>query len=80
MITVTPGPIDPNGFAEISHGRAQDTVITIKNDNGDEVEITVSPNTKVKWYPPAGWTEARFNGGNCPEIFRYIQASANEGG
>ena len=53
MITIPPGPINPNGFAEVSHNHATTTVITITNDNGDVDTISVPPNTKVKWYPPA---------------------------
>lgn len=80
MITVKPSPIDPAGQAQVSHDKPTDTVITITNDDGGSETITVPPNTTVNWTPPAGWTEARFKGGGCPEVFRYIEAQSGAGG
>ena len=72
MITVSPDVIPANGQASISHSHNVATTITITNDHGGHDTITVQPGQVFKWTPPAGWTEARFNDGDCPEVYRVI--------
>lgn len=78
-LTVDPIIIDPDGYAEISHDGSTTITVTITNQNGVQETVDVPPNTVVKWYPPNGWTEARFNADNCDEVFRFIR-KLEEGG
>ncbi|MFK7741533.1 MAG: hypothetical protein AB8H80_14540 [Planctomycetota bacterium] len=77
MITVTPDVIDPNGKATISHDGDAPKTVTITSQSGATATIVVPAGGSVKWAPPAGWTQARFNTPGCPEVARYISRSAS---
>lgn len=78
MLTVNPTIIDSNGHANVSHSGSDTITVTITSQDGDQVTITVPPNTVVQWSPPAGWTQARFTAPGCAEVARYIRDTADQ--
>jgi len=79
MFTVNPKVIDPNGYAEITNNGSSDITVTITNQSGAQQTVPVPAGDTVKWYPPVGWTQARFTAPGCDEVFRYIRATDTDG-